>query len=762
VLLTATTQVTTPAPTRPSLEKEVGQLPYTPTLDVFKQAATPKYTTDVLTTPQTELEKQVGLTPYVPSPVAPIAQPTQTPLEQEAKLFETYTPPATVPQAPTFKDFVEANKQSVVVPTDRVETPTLPATFAETVKIAPTPTPTPVVEDKAPVQTVETSALPNDTRKRVMGETFTFDNYKNFLDSFQNASELSPEERAWLDGARQQIFSNYDFLTQEMARTQNVIMDRLNKGLDITDQENYYNTLTNEEMKFVKPMQASITPGMQAGQDLAQGAMGGVMQGIDEATGVDQTGSALDRYAQGIPKLQPGTPLETAQQRMADYQKAFMDAQQKQQQQQQPSMFRTAAEKQVQEDIARQNAQLDLQIKQAEQLRDFNTSEQLRAFQNALNEMNTQNFLNQQAQSQQFANRGLLQSGLLSDAMTRLGIGAQQQLRGLEEGRQANIAKASLDYQQTLDRINQTKADLESGRAKNVDQLTKQLIQDQQSADKYQADILKAQYEQRQGDAKQAFDYVKLIGDQTGYDVSGLLGYVANGDVQGIIQALKDTKNPALSLAGRQIQQELAQKEATSTAQILADQARAAQTWSEINGYISDPTGKAILKNGKVQPTYQAQEDARQAAAKKAAAATSSSTTSTTSTSKAQQKTMTLPQQLKFINDTVDPLLSQIMTPDQLNNFQKTGRVKIEKEQEANFNAIMKSLYDRGDFDETILRNAYRGYGLPVPSFLARVSDTPSQLPRNPAEQSLVNQVTQFMNPGQPLSSTIMNLTPNK
>jgi len=252
------------ANTQTSLEKEAGQLSYTPTLDIFKQAATPKYTTDMLNVPQTDLEKQVGLTPYVPSPVAPIAQATQTPLEQEAKLFETYTPPTVVPQAPTFKDFVEANKQSVVTSTDRVETPTLPATFAETVKTAPTPTPTPVVEDKAPVQTVETLALPNDTRKRVMGETFTFDNYKNFLDSFQNASELSPEERAWLDGARQQIFSNYDFLTQEMARTQNVIMDRLNKGLDITDQENYYNRLTKEEMKFVKQIQASIPHGMKA------------------------------------------------------------------------------------------------------------------------------------------------------------------------------------------------------------------------------------------------------------------------------------------------------------------------------------------------------------------------------------------------------------------------------------------------------------------------------------------------------------------
>lgn len=274
--------------------------------------------------------------------------------------------------------------------------------------------------------------------------------------------------------------------------------------------------------------------------------------------------------------------------------------------------FRVLAQKQIDEQIKQKNADLDLQIKQATENRDFSAAEQLKAYKNAIRDVQNQAFLSGQGITQGMANRGLLNSGMYSDALLRAGMGSQQQIRQLAQKQQSSIDKAMLGYNQTLEKINKAKADLASGSVKDVQALTKQLIADQQSADKYKADILKAQADKNSADAKQVFDYVQLLAKENNYDISGLLPYAINGDVEGMTNWLQRTGNLKMSQAGREIEANIMAKKAdigVSQSQKAENLAQAAGGWSDIFGIAMDANGRPVAdKNGNVIPTQSAKE----------------------------------------------------------------------------------------------------------------------------------------------------------
>ena len=278
--------------------------------------------------------------------------------------------------------------------------------------------------------------------------------------------------------------------------------------------------------------------------------------------------------------------------------------------------FRAIAQKQIDEQVARKNADLDLQIKQATENRDFSTAEQLKAYKNAIRDVQNQAFLSGQGITQGMANRGLLNSGMYADALLRSGMGTQQQIGKLAQKQQSSIDKASLAYNQSLEKVNKAKADLAAGKVKDVESLTKQLISDQQAADKYKADILKAQADQNSAVSKQTFDYISMLAKENNYDISGLLPYAINNDIEGMTRWLQNTSNLKMSQAGREIQANIDAKKAeigVSQSQKAENLAQASKGWSDIFGIATDANGRPVKdKNGNVIPT----QDAREAAAK--------------------------------------------------------------------------------------------------------------------------------------------------
>jgi hypothetical protein len=274
--------------------------------------------------------------------------------------------------------------------------------------------------------------------------------------------------------------------------------------------------------------------------------------------------------------------------------------------------FRIAAQKQVDEQNAKKNADLDLQIKQATENRDFATAEQLKAYKTALNDIKNQSFLSGSRISQGMANRGLLNSGMYADALLRSDMGSQQQIRQLSQTRESNINKAVLGYNQTLEKINKAKSDIASGNTKDVETLTKQMVSDQQTADKYKADILKAQADKTSADAKQTFEYISMLAKENNYDISGLMPYAINNDIEGMTKWLQNTGNLKMSQAGKEIQAVIDAKKAevgvsqSATAENLA---QAAKGWSDIFGIATDPNGNPIKdKKGNVIPTQTVKE----------------------------------------------------------------------------------------------------------------------------------------------------------
>jgi hypothetical protein len=644
-------QVTTPAPTRPSLEQEAGQLSYTPTLDVFKQAATPKYTTDVLTAPQTELEKQAGLPAYTPTPITPVAQPTQTPLEQEAGITGTYTPPAVVPQVPTYKDFVEANKQSVVVPTDRVETPTLTPTVE-----------TPKVEEQPIVKATATVPTGAEVRKGIVGKPFSYPDYVNFVDSIASGEQLTPDEELYAQNARNEIFKSKDLIQQEMNRAQNKIMALKAQNLNADGQEKYYTTLATRLAELEKPVSTAIPEDVQnimAGKDLAQEAVSGIVKGIEEGTGKqlgtdsslvnafpegerqkeialdtflknpnDQTWNSLQESKPDLATLTPdqkqavddfrdqklSTP-EGVQSEMDRAENVIMDmkadgldttAQERymaklketydslvsgagvqgqpltvEQAEIQRQELKSAYERAIAEvDRANkaQTADLQAQGELATKAYEIGVKEQRQLFKEAMNNLKDNSFVEQLKAGQTFANRGLLNSGMFTDALVRLGMSANQKISDIVAKQITNLAGQEQKYQSTMQSIKDKQQRIVDGREADIEKAFKAIQKDTQTAVKTSQDAFIEQ-------AKILYNTVKTLSSE-GMNTQELNALFADGLQRGSFAGM-------IQYMGTQ-QMPLSTKGALDVAR--ADKVYADQTGAVYVGGkpLLDPKGQAV------------------------------------------------------------------------------------------------------------------------------------------------------------------------
>lgn len=839
----------TPVSTQTTLEKQAGILPTpTPTIEAYKAVAptpTPTYTPSVLSQPQTQLEKEAGIVSM--TPLASGKQLTQGALSGITQGIQEATgQPSGLQEA--------FNKATTTTPEVKAETQ------------APVVVPEIKAEAVTPAVTAPTKA---EIRSQLAKQPVTFENYKAYLDSMSTGEELTPIETLYLENMRNEIYKDKGMLEKEMARTQDVIMERERQGLGIDSQQAYFTKLLSEMKKFEEPtVRATALPeGVPTltteGAKLAATVPTAIADVIKQETGQEapqltkqaeemkktpldnflanpnaETWDAFNKSGIGLENLTPEqrkivedyrTKTQTDQQAyqqevkriedkiidntakgldtssqeryLANLRAAFEENMRQQKeydaygkqlvggilegitsgaelgtgtqltpetsqlmqygqknqlsmptfqpttQQQTPSFedmrsaFRATASEQVDKQLAQENKALDLQIKQAMESRDFGVAEQLRAYKNAINQVNDQSFLSGLQQMQQYANRGLLGSGLSEDAMTRLGISRNQQLTQVAQDQQAKIAQLGMDYQQTLDRINLAKDKLRSGRAQNVDELTRQLISDQQDADKYKAEILKTEADRKKAEAQQIFDYVNLLAKESGYDMTPFVPFALAGDAKGLVQAMQQTGNLQLSTAGRELESRIRENEAQAKSAAsgqIADKARASQIWSDINGYISDENGKPILKNGKVQPTYGAQMEAQKIAIDRQKA-TQAGAKKEETTNKPLSSTE-ISRQLDIAEKAIAPRLDAEFTEDDLLPT-KTGKKILKTSEHGRFKNIMNSLKSQLNIDPTIIRIIYEQYGVPytvTPFF------TPEGSPSNPTG-SLTNEVGEYM-----------------
>lgn len=388
------------------------------------------------------------------------------------------------------------------------------------------------------------------------------------------------------------------------------------------------------------------------------------------------------------------------------------------------------ATSEIERQIAEQNKALDLQTKQATEARDLALQEQQNAFNQASREMRDQLFGQQQRLMQGMAGRGLLSSGIFQDAMLRLGMSMNQNIRDADVKRQSEISRVTTSFNDSIDKINLKREELQSGKTKNIKDLADQMSKADADAQKSLLDAQKLEKESRDTMFKVASDMLQTLASQGKVNIMPYIPYLISGNLDGLAgQMYNDKANPALSVAGQETLMKMAESQQNINKMqndIIKGKADAADTWSKIKGVISDEYGNPVLINGKTQKTQSVTEFEKElkikqqeanTAVKNAATSAAKKSTAT----KAEQKAMTLPQQMKFVDDSITPLLQQQMTPDEFNVLQKTGRVELTPGTKDRFNSIMKEWYDRGDLDEGLLRNFYRAYNLDVPYWLGGI-----------------------------------------
>ena len=717
----------TPVTTQTTLEKQAGILPTpTPTIEAYKAVAptpTPTYTPSVLAQPQTQLEKEAGIVSMTPlasgkqltqGAVSGIAQGIEEATGQPSGLQEAFN------KATTATPEVKIETQAPVVTPEVKAEAVSPATFTTITKPDGSQVEGYVLNGQTFYK--DGTRIATGDRVTINGKTYEMgadgkgiDLQKKAVDNFlANPSaetwdafnksgigleNLTPEQRKIVEDYRTKTQTDQQAYQQEVKRIEDKIIDNTAKGLDTSSQERYLANLRaafEENIRQQKEYDAY-------GKQLVGGILEGITSGAELGTGTQLTPetSQLMQYGQknqlSTPTFQPTTQQQTP---------SFEDMR---------SAFRATASEQVDKQLAQENKALDLQIKQAMESRDFGVAEQLRAYKTAINQVNDQSFLSGLQQMQQYANRGLLGSGLSEDAMTRLGISRNQQLTQVAQDQQAKIAQLGMDYQQTLDRINLAKDKLRSGRAQNVDELTRQLISDQQDADKYKAEILKTEADRKKAEAQQIFDYVNLLAKESGYDMTPFVPFALAGDAKGLVQAMQQTGNLQLSTAGRELESRIRENEAQAKSAAsgqIADKARASQIWSDINGYISDENGKPILKNGKVQPTYGAQMEAQKIAIDRQKAAQAGTKKEETNE---PISSIELNRQLNAANKAIEPILeAELGEKDLSGRNQKTGKMLVNSNSYGKFREIMRRLESQLNLDPSVIRIMYDQYGVPL------------------------------------------------
>lgn len=636
----------TPVSTQTTLEKQAGILPTpTPTIEAYKAVAptpTPTYTPSILSQPQTQLEKEAGIVSM--TPLASGKQLTQGALSGIAQGIEEATgQPSNLQEA--------FNKATTTTPEVKTETqaPVTPEVKTEAV---------------TPAGTAPTKA---SVRKQLISQPLTFENYKTFLDNISEGEQLSPEETSYLQNMRNEIYKDKGMLEKEMARTQDVIMERERQGLGIDSQQAYFTKLLSEMKKFEEPtVRATALPedvptalpkeeeptttaiekptetklpegstvtvitkpdGSQVdgyvlngqtfykdGTRIATGdrvtingktyEMGADGKGIDlqkKATDdflANPTAETWDAFNKSNPRLEDLTPEQlkivedyrnltktnveenlkeqkriedkimdmkaqeldtTAQERYLSLIRGAYDqlvsgkgvqGQPLTQEQKdlQDRELKSAYERAVAE-VDRQNAgqiaDLKTQAELATKALTATVGQQKELFNQAVRQIRDNSFIEQMKAGQSFANRGLLNSGMLTDALVRLNMSADQKITDTASKQIASVAKLEDKYQTTMKSIQDKQQRIVDGREADIEQAFKAIQKDQQTAVKTSQDAFIEQ-------AKVLYNTVKTLSAE-GMNTQKLNSLYADGlqrgDFSGMIQYM-GTQDMGLSTKG--------------------------------------------------------------------------------------------------------------------------------------------------------------------------------------------------------------------
>ena len=187
---------------------------------------------------------------------------------------------------------------------------------------------------------------------------------------------------------------------------------------------------------------------------------------------------------------------------------------------------------------------LDKQLAEGRIDRDTYTKNQELAFKQTLDEIKNKAFLSEQSLLQSFANRGLLNSGMLLDAMMRSNASINQTMSTAQQKQFNTLANYEQKFKDLQTRIEQKKSDLAAGRTADIEKLYSSLLKEQkelaQTGQKY--------------NTEQAKIYGNMIDSiaEAGYNVTSLVGLQSEalytGDYKNLIDALNAVSSGKLKL----------------------------------------------------------------------------------------------------------------------------------------------------------------------------------------------------------------------
>lgn len=391
------------------------------------------------------------------------------------------------------------------------------------------------------------------------------------------------------------------------------------------------------------------------------------------------------------------------------------------------------ATQQVDAQIASQNAELDKQIAQAQNNRDYQTAQNLQAFKSAVNQMRDTGFLQSQQAQQQMANRGLLGSGMATDAQVRLQMSMNQNMRDLAQKQQVSSDKLAKDFQTRLDTINEKKTKLQRGRTADIEKAGNAILKEIDAMDKIGLDLRKLQVEENKNLMNNARTVLDRLAKQ-GYNTAPLEAVALTGNVNALAQAMENSGEPQLSLLGKDMKATIEATNAKAISYKRDAERIAMQTKGELSdidkqrsetmGYVfvngkmlKDSKGNPIPTAETIQNNAKLSLDQKRIAIDKQRADTARAKTNSKTSS--EVKAMTQPQQLNFLQDAI----STLVIPKFEDSFDRDGapiRVKVGEELNpaniGDFNEIMADLWASGKVSPDIIQNQYRAFGLKAPT----------------------------------------------
>lgn len=194
---------------------------------------------------------------------------------------------------------------------------------------------------------------------------------------------------------------------------------------------------------------------------------------------------------------------------------------------------------------AGQTADLKTQAELATKAFELSKDQQKTVFKEALQNLKDNSFIEQMKTGQAFANRGLLNSGMFTDALVRLGMSANQKIADVASKQLGNLAQQEAKYQATIKTIQDKQQRIVDGREADIEKAFKAIQKDQQTAVKTSQDAFIEQ-------AKILYNTVKTLSSE-GMDTQKLNALYADGlqrgDFSGMIQYM-GTQDMGLSTKG--------------------------------------------------------------------------------------------------------------------------------------------------------------------------------------------------------------------